>query len=121
MVATGGSGGRPATRPGGSQQQYATRTLAVALLITGIGLYGALASAKYHERAVYHLDQARALTKTLKDLGALGDDTHPEQHRQAHYKNYPRLHRFRMHWLWTGLHLATAAYGAALCVVILAG
>lgn len=34
-----------------------------------LGFYGALSAAKYHERAEYHLQQARALTRALADLG----------------------------------------------------
>jgi len=102
------------------QQKLTGGTLPLALLILGIGLYGALSAAKYHERADYHLSQARALTRTLKDLGALADDPHLAAARDAHYKAYPWLHRLRLHWLWTGLHLAVAAYGLVLTVVILA-
>jgi hypothetical protein len=102
------------------QQKFTGGTLPLALLILGIGLYGALSAAKYHERAEYHLQQARALTRTLKELGALADDGNLEGAREAHYRAYPRLHRLRLHWLWTGLHLAVAAYGLVLAVVILA-
>jgi hypothetical protein len=34
-------------------------------MVVLIGLYGALAAAKYHERANYHLSQARGLTQVL--------------------------------------------------------
>jgi hypothetical protein len=101
------------------QQRFATPTVAVAALIVGLGAYGALSSAKYHERAVYHLAQARALTQTLTDLGALPDDQHLVTARAAHYGAYPRLHKIRLHWLWTSLHLSVAGYGAVLAAVIL--
>lgn len=101
------------------QQQFARGTLAVALLIVGLGLYGALSTAKYHERAEYHLAQARALTQTLKSLGVLTDDPNLDPARDRHYRKYPVLHRVRLHWLWTGLHLAVAAYGIALTTLVL--
>jgi hypothetical protein len=101
------------------QQKFAGGTLPLALLILGIGLYGALSAAKYHERADYHLSQARALTRTLKEMGALADDPRLAESRESHYRAYPRLHRVRLHWLWTGLHLAVAAYGLVLTAVIL--
>jgi hypothetical protein len=101
------------------QQHFATRTIAVAALIIGTGIYGALTAAKYHERAAYHLNQARALTKTLQDLDALTDDPRLQQYRDEHYRTYPRLHKIRLHWLWTGLHLAIATYGTALALIIL--
>jgi len=101
------------------QQKFAARTLPLALLLAGLGVYGALASAKYHERAEYHLGQARALTRVLVGLGALPPDTELEEQRQRHYTVYPRLSRIRLHWLWTGLHLAVAVYGVALAAIIL--
>lgn len=99
------------------QQKLARFTLPLSILIVLIGLYGALAAAKYHERATYHLSQARALTDTLKDMNVLAENPNLEGKRQAHYNTYPRLHRIRLHWLWTGLHLAVAMYGIVLAVV----
>ena len=101
------------------QQKFAAVTLPVAILIIGIGLYGAVSSAKYHERAQYHLVQARALPKTLKDMGALADDRHIEEFRKAHYRAYPRLSGIHLHWLWTGLHLAISIYGLAFLLIII--
>jgi hypothetical protein len=102
-----------------AQQKFALATLPVAILVIGIGLYGALSSAKYHERAQYHLMQARALTKTLRDIGVLADDKVLEKYRDTHYSAYPRLSKIRLHWLWTGLHLAIAVYGVILGIIIL--
>jgi len=101
------------------QQKFAGGTLALAVLIVVIGLYGALSAAKYHERAQYHLTQARALTATLTDLGVLAPDPRLAQFRDAHYRAYPGLSRIRLHWLWTGLHLVVAGYGVALAIIIL--
>jgi hypothetical protein len=96
-------------------------TLPLSILIVVIGLYGAATAAKYHERADYHLSQARALTRTLKDIGALTDaDAHVEEYREAHYQKFPRLHRLRLHSLWTGLHLGVSGYGLVLIVITLA-
>lgn len=100
------------------QQSFRLRTLPLSVLIIVIGLYGALAVAKYHERATYHLLQARALTHALVTSGTLPDyDAVLEETRQEHYQHYPRLHRLRLHWLWTGLHLAIAAYGVVLVIL----
>ena len=79
------------------QQHFAVRTLPLSVLIVVIGLYGAVAVAKYHERADYHLVQARALTRVLVDSGALADHgTVLGESRQQHYRKYPRLHRLRL-------------------------
>lgn len=100
------------------QQDFRLRTLPLSILIIVIGLYGAVAVAKYHERADYHLFQARALTRVLVDTGGLADhDAALEDARQAHYRKYPRLQRLRRNRLWTGLHIGVAAYGAVLVVI----
>jgi hypothetical protein len=100
------------------QQHFKTQTLILSILVFLIGLYGAIAAAKYHERANYHLGQARALTQVLEQSGALTDnDAILERFRRDHYQEYPRLSRIRLHWLWTGLHLGVAAYGLVLIIL----
>ena len=100
------------------QQQFSPRTIPLSILIVIIGLYGAVSAAKYHERGDYHLSQARALTRVLVEAGALTDATAVLQEaRQAHYDKYPRLHRLRLYWLWTGLHLGITVYGAVLLCI----
>ena len=94
------------------QQHFRLQTLPLFIMIILIGLYGALAAAKYHERANYHLSQARALTQALVQSGNLPDnDMLLDRFRSGHYQEYLRLSRIRLHWLWTGLHLGVAAYG----------
>jgi hypothetical protein len=103
-----------------TQQRFAVETLPLSVLITAVGLYGAIATAKYHERAEYHLFQARALTEVLKDMGSLVDqDAILDQFRSDHYRRYPRLHKLHLHRLWTGLHLGIAGYGFALITITL--
>jgi hypothetical protein len=76
------------------QQQLKPATLPLSVLITIIGVFGAIAVAKYHERAEYHLTQARVLTRVMVDAGQLPDnDPQLDQARTAHYGKYPRLHR----------------------------
>lgn len=100
------------------QQQFSVRTIPLSVLIVVIGLYGAVSAAKYHERADYHLSQARALTRVLVEAGALTDSAAVLQEaRRAHYDRYPRLRRLRLYWLWTGLHLGIAVYGAVLLCI----
>lgn len=100
------------------QQGLRLRTLPLSILIVVIGLYGALAVAKYHERADYHLFQARALTRVLIAAGALADhDAVLEEFRQEHYRKYPRLQRLRLNWLWIGLHLGVTVYGLVLVLL----
>jgi hypothetical protein len=82
------------------QQHFEPRALPLSALIIIIGFYGAVATAKYHERADYHLLQARALTRVLVDTGALADhEAVLEEFRQQHYSKYPQLHRIRLNRL----------------------
>lgn len=104
------------------QQHFSTRTIPLSALTSIIGVYGALAAAKYHERANYHLSQARALTRVLRELSALPDNgSILQEYRQAHYNSFPRISRLRLHWLWTGLHIGIALYGATLLIITIAG
>jgi hypothetical protein len=100
------------------QQQFSPRTVPLSVLTMAIGLYGAVSAAKYHERADYHLSQARALTRALVQSGALPDASAAlEDARLAHYRKYPRLSRLRLNWLWISLHVGIAVYGAALLII----
>jgi hypothetical protein len=100
------------------QQQFSLRTLPLSVLTMATGLYGAVSAAKYHERADYHLSQARALTRVLVQTGSLPDaDKDLEDARQAHYSRYPRLNRIRLYWLWISLHLGIAVYGIVLLII----
>ena len=102
------------------QQRFRVQTLPLSVLVVLIGLYGALAAAKYHERANYHLAQARALTRALVQSGDLPDnEALLDRSRDEHARKYPRLYRIRLHWLWTGLQLGVAAYGLVLVVLTL--
>lgn len=103
------------------QQKFTLNVLPLCLFVAMIGVYGAVAVSKYYERAFYHLAQARALTRDLVELGALGSDEALVRAREAHYRRFPRLHRIRLHRLWTVLHLTIAGYGLSLllvCVVV---
>lgn len=103
------------------QQNFKPSSAALSVLIIVAGVYGAITVAKYHERAEYHLFQARALTRVLVDLGALGDHSAVlEAVRQTHRLKYPKMSRLRLNKLWTALHLAIAAYGIVLTILTLA-
>ena len=102
------------------QQQLKFATLPLSILIIVIGLYGSITVAKYHERAEYHLVQARALTRILVTAGAL-PETRDQLNvaRERHNARHPLLHRIRLHMLWTSLHLSVAGYGTLLAVLTL--
>jgi hypothetical protein len=102
------------------QQHFAAHTIPLSIMTILIGAYGALSAAKYHERADYHLSQARALTRALVESGGLTENRDIlEEYRQAHYEKYPRLAKIRLNWLWMGLNLGIAVYGVALLIISL--
>ncbi len=96
------------------QQKFALTTLPLSIFIVLIGAYGAVAVAKYYERASYHLQQARALTRSLVDAGVLGSDDFLDEARRLHYERFPRLSRVRLNRLWVLLHLGIMLYGSTL-------
>ncbi len=73
------------------QHGFMLRTRPLPVLGIVMGLYGALAAAKYHERASYHLLQARALARRWRSSARLTT------------ANASRLSRLRLHQLWTRL------------------
>lgn len=95
--------------------------LAVTVPMLALGVYGAVASLKSHERCAFHMRQAMWLRQ---QIGAL----HPEleiedglrQVRRAQRLRFPLLARTRMYALWVALHSAVAVGGAVLSVWILA-
>lgn len=100
------------------QQHFAAHTIPLSILTILIGAFGALAAAKYHERADYHLSQARALTRILVEEGALVDGRDVlDEYRQTHYERYPRLAKVRLYWLWVALNLGIMLYGSALLII----
>jgi len=73
------------------QQHFRTQTLPLSILVVVIGMYGALAAAEYHERANYHLGQARALTQVLVECRDLPDnDVILDRFRSDHYQEFRR-------------------------------
>jgi hypothetical protein len=102
------------------QQHFNSRTIPLSILTVIIGLYGAIVAAKFHERANYHLFQARALTRVLVDAGTLPDSrTILQEYRQLHYDKYPQLVRIRLNWLWIGINAGVGMYGVVLLVITL--
>ncbi len=79
------------------QQGFTLRTLPLSVLVIVIGLDGALAAAKYHERASYHLFQACALMRRWRSSA------------RPTTANTSRLNRRRLHQLCgPGCTLASA-------------
>jgi len=93
-------------------KDFPKRALAVAIIITLLGIFGALASAKYYER--FRLSMTRvgrlrerldAMHPNLKldETEAIADGKHASRH--------PLLRRIRLNFLWRLLMLGIAALG----------
>jgi hypothetical protein len=101
-----------------AQQQASRDMTPAAVLIVLLGLYGAITTVKYHERADYHLGQAAALTRALVSTGNLPDLKDAlDGARTQHVRTHRVFHQIRLHWLWTGLHLALVGVGVVLAVL----
>ena len=96
------------------QQKFRVVTIPLTVLIILLGIYGSLTVAKYYERSRYHLQQARALTSTLRERGDLGPEEPLDVARDGHLQQFPRLGTVRLHLLWVTLHIGITLFGLAL-------
>ena len=86
-------------------------------MVMVIGMYGAVASAKYGERVNYHLAQSQVLSSTLQDLGTFPDTRRVlDEVRRVHRRRYPRLHRLRLRNWFIGLNAVVILGGAVLVI-----
>lgn len=97
-----------------------TSMLVVTLPMLGLGLFGALACLKFHERSAFHVGQAKGLRRKIAsqfpDLtieAGLTETSHAQRAR------FPRLRKVRSYMVWVTLHGAIAVAGAALSVWII--
>lgn len=87
--------------------------------LTLLGIYGAIASAKYRERFAMHLHEAKLMRQRLNALyPELGLEADRQAARDSHQRTHRLLYRVRLHHLWTSLHLGIALTGAVLTVII---
>jgi hypothetical protein len=93
--------------------------LPVTIGLAFLGLYGALASAKYRERQAMHLHEAKLMRRRLDALyPELGLEADRQTARTNHRGSHRWLYRVRLYLLWTTLHLGIALTGAVLTVLI---
>ncbi len=95
-------------------------TLPVALLLMGLGLYGAVISQKLYERHRFHYGRARYHRRKLDQL--LPDaEIHKsmDDAEAVHKKKYKRLYRISFNQLWMSLHITIAVAGLLLTIIIL--
>jgi hypothetical protein len=100
-------------------QAFAPNTLILAAVIIFVGIFGLLASAKYYERFAYSLTRVGEI---MKHLDKIYQSTQlRELHKQAdveHNTKYPRLHKFRLHYIWNILTVSIALFGVIDLLII---
>jgi hypothetical protein len=95
--------------------------LVVTLPMMLLGLYGAFACLKFHERCAFHVGQARGLRKKIAEqFPDLKIESTLKATSREQRERFPRLRKIRLYMVWTTLHCAIAASGAALSVWIIA-
>jgi hypothetical protein len=86
-------------------------------LVFVLGIFGAFASAKYHERFALFMDRSHAyrdeLQKLCSDLRLRALRIEAARKTEA---AFPRLYQFRADWLWIALNFLVAVIGAAVAV-----
>jgi uncharacterized membrane protein YeaQ/YmgE (transglycosylase-associated protein family) len=93
--------------------------LPLTILLIALGLYGAVASEKLYERFGFFRARAEAIERKL-------DRLHPapeifkiwKEAAEINAREFPRLHRLRLHHLWLALHLGIAITGVTLTLFV---
>ncbi|WP_367132274.1 MULTISPECIES: hypothetical protein [Streptomyces] len=89
--------------------------LVVTLAMLVLGLYGALACLKFHERSAFHVGQAKGLRRKIGgQFPGLSIEAGLAETSRAQRARFPKLRRVRSYMIWVMLHGAIAVAGAAL-------
>jgi len=96
------------------------QTLPVAILLTALGLYGALVSQKLYERHRFHYGRARFHRRKLNELLPAAEiNKSMDAAENEHKKQYKWLYRVSFNRLWMSLYITIAIAGVILTVFIL--
>lgn len=88
------------------------RSLPLALWLVVLGILGALACLKLHERAQFHERRARRLLARLADLAPEAQAEQLQTDAEAaHIRDYPHLAALRFNSILVGLNLSIALLG----------
>ncbi|WP_153534559.1 hypothetical protein [Actinomadura macrotermitis] len=104
------------------QRGLTASMLGVTLPLAGLGLYGALASAKYYEMIRNCERRAKILIDRIDEsiAGLDLDSVFVEASRQRRLETSRFIYFSQMHRLWIGLHLSVALTGGVLSAVAIA-
>ena len=90
------------------------------LLLSILGIFGSLFSAKQYERVRLHLNRARRYyieldglipEAKIREIKQKGDEDTK--------KRFPRLSKMRLNYFWVALHLMISAIGFILTIIII--
>lgn len=103
-----------------AQKALTIDMLPLSFLLIGLGIYGAIASEKFYERHQFHIGRS---TFYRKEFTKLHPDIQLDECRQEaldeHLKNFPKLYKVRLHYIWLTLHLSISIIGIVLTAMIL--
>jgi hypothetical protein len=104
------------------QRQFDKSSMALAIIIVALGIYGLVITEKYYERFRLHVCRVGRLQERLQvlqpaanmdELEALADAKHRTRH--------PFMYRLRLHVLWRLLQCGVILAGIADCAVVWSG
>lgn len=95
-------------------------SLIVTPALTALGVLGAVASRKLYERYQFHISQAEEFSRLLGlELGIPSHNELLRSIRRELEARSPVLHRVRLSYLWTSLHVLIALSGVILTIVVM--
>jgi hypothetical protein len=102
------------------EKDFPRRALVLAVSLVVLGLFGAIASAKYYERFRMSMTRVGRLRERLDELHPdLKLDETEQRADRKHAERYPRISRLRLHLIWRFLMLGIAVVGGYDIYVIL--
>lgn len=91
------------------------------VFLTLLGILGAIVSEKLYERFYLHVQRVGRMMERLDELLPNAKICHLEEIAdEKHRERFPVMVRIRLHYLWTGIHVAIAIIGSAytLCLLV---
>ena len=102
-----------------AQRSFDMPSLALAVFIALLGVFGMVTSAKYYERFRCAASHAgRAMERLHEVCPDVDLDEIESRGKASHLRRYPHLARVRLNWLWLGLHTIIILVGVVNVVII---
>ena len=102
------------------QKGFTMESLPLAILLIGLGIYGAVISVKLYERWEYHMRRAKCWRTRVDELNPdAGIERCRKKARKEQKEKHPILWKIKLHWLWLILHISIALSGVVCVIVII--